>query len=592
MTRDTRRSPLLSSPKIYAGVLLALLCGASGVQGDVAEIFADRCWDCHGPDKQKAKLRLDTAEGIASVVTPGDPATSELFFRVTLPSEDDDRMPPKGDPLSAEQIAEVEAWIIAGAPWVGVASSTEAIAAASEALVALQWATGALVVPLSGDPSGPIRVDFSHVDDDIPEAALAALAPFAPVLGELSLAGHDVAWEGVAAMGPFPVLEVLKLERSTITDDAIAPLLRKTPALVRLNLHSTAITSAIEDHISTLENLRRLVLFNTPADRVAHYGQLMRGNLLITGAMELAPAFVKSGPRRLLAADSSSGRIALMQQTTLETWETLWEHSVESIHDLHVLENGNILFQDTWTHLLEVDPVTGDVVWEYDAATANRDDSTQRVEVHAFERLADGTTMIAESGAGRIIEVSADGTLVREIPLMINSPDAHHDTRLVRSTPTGTYLVAHEKDGVVREYDRAGEIVFSFDVPLGDRAAAPGNSFDAWGDQVFSAVRLTSGNTLIGTGNGHGVLEVNPKGEVVWQLGQDDLEGIRLSWVTTVQELSNGNLVITNCHAGPDQPQIIEITRDKEVVWTFLDFERLGNSLSNAVIIEDQFNDR
>ena len=59
---------------------------------DVTDILADRCYDCHGPDKQKAKLRLDTAEGIASVVTAGDPAAfgiknggSDLAARIGKP---------------------------------------------------------------------------------------------------------------------------------------------------------------------------------------------------------------------------------------------------------------------------------------------------------------------------------------------------------------------------------------------------------------------------------------------------------------------------------------------------------------------------
>lgn len=49
--------------------------------------------------------------------------------------------------------------------------------------------------------------------------------------------------------------------------------------------------------------------------------------------------------------------------------------------------------------------------------------------------------------------------------------------------------------------------------------------------------------------------------------------------------LPGGNIVIGNCHAGPDNPQLIEITRDKEVVWTFHDFKRFGNALTNSQIL-------
>ena len=98
-------------------------------------------------------------------------------------------------------------------------------------------------------------------------------------------------------------------------------------------------------------------------------------------------------------------------------------------------------------------------------------------------------------------------------------------------------------------------------------------------------MRLPSGNTLIGTGNGHSVIEVTPEKKIVWALHQDDLPGIRLAWVTTLQVLENGNIVIGNCHAEPENPQIVEVNRDKQVVWQFRDFERFGNALTNSQIL-------
>ena len=72
----------------------------------------------------------------------------------------------------------------------------------------------------------------------------------------------------------------------------------------------------------------------------------------------------------------------------------------------------------------------------------------------------------------------------------------------------------------------------------------------------------------------------------MWKVEQNDLPGITLAWVTTVEELANGNLRFGNCHAGPDNPQIIEITKDKEVVWTYKDFTNFGNSLANSLILD------
>ena len=98
-------------------------------------------------------------------------------------------------------------------------------------------------------------------------------------------------------------------------------------------------------------------------------------------------------------------------------------------------------------------------------------------------------------------------------------------------------------------------------------------------------MRLKNGNTLIGGGNNNRVLEVNPKGEIVWSLGQKELPGITLAWVTTVHTLPNGNVIVGNTHAGSDNPQVFEVTRDKKVVWTFNDQKTFGNNLAAVQVL-------
>ena len=284
---------------------------------------------------------------------------------------------------------------------------------------------------------------------------------------------------------------------------------------------------------------------------------------------------------RLLTADSSKQRIALLDQDG----QIEWEYKIGPLHDLHCLANGNILFQDSWTHVLEVNPKTNQLVWEYDAAKRGGN-AGKKVEVHAFQRLADGNTMIAESGTSRIIEVNRAGLIVKSVPLKVEHPHPHRDTRLVRKLANNNYLICLEGDGLVREVDPSGETVWEYAVPLFGRQPADGHGPEAFGNQCFAALRLENGNTLISTGNGHSVIEVTPSKEIVWHLKQNDLQGIQLAWVTTLQQLENGHLVIGNCHAGPENPQIIEINRDKEVVWQFKDFERFGNSLTNTQILE------
>lgn len=282
---------------------------------------------------------------------------------------------------------------------------------------------------------------------------------------------------------------------------------------------------------------------------------------------------------RLLVANT--GRVAIVAP------DGSLERDVKSagLHDASLLPNGNLLFQSSWTKVTEMNP-EGKVVWEYDSATSNGNSGTP-LEVHSCQRLENGSTMISESGVGRIIEVDRDGKLQLEIKLTRDRPSKHSDTRLVRRTPAGTYLVAHEADGKVREYNREGKVVWEFEVPLFGKKPAGGHGPEAFGNHLFSVVRIANGNTLIGTGNGHSVLEVNPKGEIVWKVEQDDLPGIKLAWVTRVERLPNGNTRFGNCHAGKDMPLSIEVDPSKKVVWSYSDFARFGNSTVAVDVVDD-----
>src|SRR6476661_1447113 len=113
-------------------------------------------------------------------------------------------------------------------------------------------------------------------------------------------------------------------------------------------------------------------------------------------------------PRRLIAGDYDKKRLAIVSPDGKIEWE---EKIGGECHDLQVLPSGNVLFQTSWTKVVEMTP-KHEVVWSYDSATMNGN-AGKPVQVHAFQRLPDdATTMLAESGAGRIIEVDKDGKLL------------------------------------------------------------------------------------------------------------------------------------------------------------------------------------
>lgn len=305
--------------------------------------------------------------------------------------------------------------------------------------------------------------------------------------------------------------------------------------------------------------------------------------LLVTALLPVPTRAQETAPVTHEVLLQGNDRLAIIAPDGEIRWEMRWG----GIHDIHWLEGGHILTRQGGARVVEIDPDTKEVVWSYDSSKQGGNDG-KPVEVHAFERLANGHTMIAESGPARLIEIDADGKIHREIKLVVDRPGAHTDTRLVRSTPAGTYLVAHEADGKVREYSRGdGKVVWEYEVPLFGREPAGGHGPEAYGNRLFQALRLPSGNTLISTGNGHGVIEVSPEKKIVWQLQQDDLAGIRFAWVTTLEVLANGHYVIGNCHAGPGQPLLVEIEpKTKKVVWTFDRFEDFGNSVSNSQLLD------
>ena len=182
--------------------------------------------------------------------------------------------------------------------------------------------------------------------------------------------------------------------------------------------------------------------------------------------------------RRFIAADSSRGRVAIIG----EDGKTEWDYKIGPLHDLHVLPNGHVLLQTSWTDVAEVNPANNEIVWRYDAKS-RPENKDKALEIHAFQRLANGTTMVAESGPGNVVEIGADLKLVHSMSLQVTKPDAHRDTRLVRKLTSGTYLVCHEGDGLVREYDPSGKTVWEYAVPLFDRKPAGGHGVEAFGNQ-------------------------------------------------------------------------------------------------------------
>lgn len=231
-----------------------------------------------------------------------------------------------------------------------------------------------------------------------------------------------------------------------------------------------------------------------------------------------------------------------------------WEYSAKMCNDIWILPNGNLLF-NTGKGVKEVTRKK-EIVFNYESTSG----------IYACQRLPNGNTFIGECDSARLLEVAPDGRIVKDIRLLPKGQKGDsHFMRNARKLSNGHYLVAHYGLGVVKEYDAYGKTVWQCPAPGGPH----------------STIRLSNGHTMIACADqtkNATLFEVDQTGEVVWQVQSGDLPGVSLEFLTGFQVLPNCNIVMTNWlgHGKFGQaPHIIEITRDKKLVWTFFDHQTM-----------------
>lgn len=90
---------------------------------EVRAIFAHNCYQCHGENKKKGELSLETKRGVydggesGPSIVAGKLDESELYRRITLSPNDDEVMPKKGKVLKKHEISLIKMWIEEGAYW-------------------------------------------------------------------------------------------------------------------------------------------------------------------------------------------------------------------------------------------------------------------------------------------------------------------------------------------------------------------------------------------------------------------------------------------------------------------------------------------
>ena len=268
----------------------------------------------------------------------------------------------------------------------------------------------------------------------------------------------------------------------------------------------------------------------------------------------------------VLAADGSRGKVFKISPEG----KIVWEFPAPRCHDAWLLPNGNVLagYGGRGTAgAMEISP-DKKIVWKFEV----------KGEVHAVQRLADGNTLISDCARGRLIEVSKEGKIVKEVKLKYKK-GGHAMMRHARKLKSGNYLVAHHQNKVVREYTPEGKVVMEI------KTEAP----------AFAAVRLANGNTMCS--DWFRMKEVDPKGKIVWSMtkkeiaeqlvpgGKEVTKGEAL--MTGIQILPSGNIAIANYFGhgrGARGAVLFEVTREKKVVWQWTDKKSTGGVMGVHII--------
>ncbi|PAW82895.1 MAG: hypothetical protein B9S27_01880 [Opitutia bacterium Tous-C8FEB] len=285
-------SPELSRVRRRLALALLLATAPLGAettfyQDRIGPILERHCVVCHGPEKQKAGLRLDSFAWVmkgaesGAMVLPGNAAGSELHRRITLPATDEEVMPSEGKPLlSREEIRNVELWILGGASATKLVAEfpgAPAIGRPKAAAVALapDWRPradeirrleaelGVRLVPRSQQPGDGLILRTAGSPRRADDAALARLDPVAELIVEAELARTPVTDAGLAAVGRWTNLRSLDLSRAKVSGSGIAALAGLS-RLEALNLTDSAVDAGGIERARALPALRRLWAFGAP----------------------------------------------------------------------------------------------------------------------------------------------------------------------------------------------------------------------------------------------------------------------------------------------------------------------------------------
>jgi mono/diheme cytochrome c family protein/uncharacterized membrane protein len=269
----------------------------AGLYADLVQpLFQSRCYGCHGPNKQKGKLRLDKPESIlkggkdGKVIEPAKADESEMIKRLLMPAEDEDHMPPKEKPqLTQGEIALLHWWINSGADFnkkvkelpqsekvkpILLAFQTGAtgedlkatdvpealVGKADEGAVDRLRKAGVMVMPVAQN-SNYLSVSFVTAGARA-DSLISMLEPLKKQLVWLKLDYADLNDAAMDEIAKLITLTRLHLRNTNITDIGVMKL-QALRELQSLNLVGTKVTAQGIIKLNGLKKLKNLYLYQT-----------------------------------------------------------------------------------------------------------------------------------------------------------------------------------------------------------------------------------------------------------------------------------------------------------------------------------------